>query len=99
MAPEYSKAAVGLSPMVPLYAVDCDNDGNKRLCAEQGVQGFPTIKVVILVFYRINNILTRVLAIPAWRTVQTCQLRQRSKNCYQLLLLGFSEYSTWCEAF
>ncbi|KAH9951112.1 thioredoxin-like protein [Amylocystis lapponica] len=45
MAPEYSKAAVGLSPMVPLYAVDCDADTNKRLCAEQGVQGFPTVKL------------------------------------------------------
>ncbi|KZT07343.1 thioredoxin-like protein [Laetiporus sulphureus 93-53] len=45
MAPEYSKAAEALSPMVPLYAVDCDQDANKRLCSEQGVQGFPTVKL------------------------------------------------------
>ncbi|KAI0788886.1 hypothetical protein C8Q75DRAFT_719079 [Abortiporus biennis] len=45
MAPEYSKAALGLYPLVPMYAVDCDNQNNKRLCAEQGVQGFPTIKL------------------------------------------------------
>lgn len=35
MAPEYSKAAKGLHPLVPLYAVDCDDEGNKRLCADQ----------------------------------------------------------------
>ncbi|GBE86733.1 thioredoxin-like protein [Sparassis latifolia] len=45
MAPEFSKAAVALTPMVPLYAVDCDDEANKRLCAEQGVQGFPTVKL------------------------------------------------------
>ncbi|KAJ7173600.1 hypothetical protein C8R46DRAFT_893146 [Mycena filopes] len=45
MAPEYSKAALGLHPLLPLYAVDCDEEKNKRLCAEQGVQGFPTVKL------------------------------------------------------
>ncbi|KAJ7460709.1 thioredoxin-like protein [Mycena latifolia] len=45
MAPEYSKAALGLHPLIPLYAVDCDEDKNKRLCSEQGVQGFPTVKL------------------------------------------------------
>lgn len=45
LAPEYSKAALGLYPLVPSYAVDCDNPTNKRLCAEQGIQGFPTLKV------------------------------------------------------
>ncbi|KAF7289412.1 Protein disulfide isomerase [Mycena chlorophos] len=45
MAPEYSKAALGLHPLIPFYAVDCDADQNKRLCAEQGVQGFPTVKM------------------------------------------------------
>ena len=33
MVPEYSKAAVGLHPLIPLYAVDCDE--NRSLCAEQ----------------------------------------------------------------
>ncbi|EGN91741.1 hypothetical protein SERLA73DRAFT_192065 [Serpula lacrymans var. lacrymans S7.3] len=45
MAPEYSKAAKSLHPLVPLYAVDCDVESNKRLCADQGVQGFPTVKL------------------------------------------------------
>jgi len=45
MAPEYSKAALGLYPLIPSYAVDCDVEKNKRLCAEQGVQGFPTVKL------------------------------------------------------
>jgi len=45
MAPEYSKAALGLYPLVPTYAVDCDDDANKRLCAEQDVKGFPTVKL------------------------------------------------------
>ncbi|KAF8631706.1 hypothetical protein AX15_002233 [Amanita polypyramis BW_CC] len=45
MVPEYSKAAQSLHPLIPAYAVDCDNDANKRLCSEQRVQGFPTLKV------------------------------------------------------
>ncbi|KAF9068393.1 thioredoxin-like protein [Rhodocollybia butyracea] len=43
MVPEYSKAASGLHPLIPTYAVDCDADANKPLCAEQGVKGFPTL--------------------------------------------------------
>lgn len=35
LAPEYSKAAKGLHPLVPLYAVDCDEEGNKGLCANE----------------------------------------------------------------
>jgi hypothetical protein len=31
--------------IVPVVAVDCDAESNKKLCAEQGVRGFPTIKV------------------------------------------------------
>ncbi|KAJ8496035.1 hypothetical protein ONZ51_g1338 [Trametes cubensis] len=44
LAPEYSQAAVSVYPMIPFYAVDCDKQSNKRLCADQGVQGFPTLK-------------------------------------------------------
>lgn len=33
MVPEYNKAALGLHPLIPLYAVDCDE--NRSLCAEQ----------------------------------------------------------------
>lgn len=45
MAPEYAKAADKLHPLVPTYAIDCDDEKNKPLCAEQRVQGFPTVKV------------------------------------------------------
>jgi protein disulfide-isomerase A6 len=31
--------------MVPFYAVDCDAEENKPLCAKEGIKGFPTIKV------------------------------------------------------
>ncbi|CAL1714404.1 unnamed protein product [Somion occarium] len=43
MAPELNKAALGLYPLIPTYAVDCDK--YKGFCAKQGVQGFPTVKV------------------------------------------------------
>lgn len=33
MVPEYSKAARGLHPLIPFYAVDCDE--NRALCTEQ----------------------------------------------------------------
>jgi protein disulfide-isomerase A6 len=45
MTPEYEKAAKRLAPLVPLYAVDCDAEANKPLCAQEGVRGFPTVKV------------------------------------------------------
>ncbi|KDQ19485.1 hypothetical protein BOTBODRAFT_126348 [Botryobasidium botryosum FD-172 SS1] len=44
LAPEYIRAAESMSPLVAFYAVDCDDEANKRLCGEQGIQGFPTIK-------------------------------------------------------
>ncbi|PPQ65248.1 hypothetical protein CVT24_011403 [Panaeolus cyanescens] len=45
MVPEYEKAALGLYPLIPTYAVNCHAEKNKRLCADQGVQGFPTVKL------------------------------------------------------
>ncbi|WVR05653.1 protein disulfide-isomerase domain [Kwoniella sp. DSM 27419] len=44
LAPEYTSAASSLSPLIPFYAVDCDDQSNKPLCAEYGIKGFPTIK-------------------------------------------------------
>jgi len=44
LTPEFIKAAESLAPLIPFYAVDCDAEENKRLCSEQGVKGFPTIK-------------------------------------------------------
>jgi protein disulfide-isomerase A6 len=45
LAPAYKKAAENLKGLVSLAAIDCDDEKNKRICAEYGVQGFPTIKV------------------------------------------------------
>lgn len=45
MIPEYSKAAQSLNPLIPAYAIDCDNEANKFLCSGQRVQGFPTLKL------------------------------------------------------
>lgn len=44
MAPHYSKAAESLSPLIPFYNVNCDEQVNKPLCSKQGIKGFPTIK-------------------------------------------------------
>ena len=44
-APAWSRAAETLSPLIPFYNVDCDEEANKRFCASEGVQGYPTIKV------------------------------------------------------
>jgi len=45
LAPEYQKAAKGLKGVVNVGAVDCDQDTNKQVCGQYGIQGFPTIKV------------------------------------------------------
>ena len=48
MVPEYSKAAVGLHPLIPLYAVDCDE--NRALCAEQARLSVHTKIATVLTF-------------------------------------------------
>lgn len=45
LAPEYLKAAKSMDPLVKFYAVDCDEEKNKPLCGQQGIKGFPTVKV------------------------------------------------------
>jgi len=45
LVPELIRAADGLQSLIPVYAVDCEDAQNKQLCAEQGVQGFPTVKL------------------------------------------------------
>ncbi|KAJ2741140.1 hypothetical protein GGI20_005396 [Coemansia sp. BCRC 34301] len=47
LVPEYEKAAKRAqgSGIGKFYAVDCDNDKNRGLCARFNVQGFPTLKV------------------------------------------------------
>lgn len=46
MKPAYEKAAKNLAGLAKVAAVNCDDDLNKRLCAEMGVEGFPTLKIV-----------------------------------------------------
>ena len=47
MVPEMSKAAIGLHPLIGTYAVDCDDDVNKQLCAQQ-VCPFPSLQASLL---------------------------------------------------
>ena len=46
LAPAYTKAAEHMAGMFTFAAVDCNEDSNRPLCAEFGVQGFPTIKLM-----------------------------------------------------
>jgi thiol-disulfide isomerase/thioredoxin len=43
LAPEYAIAAKSLSPFIPFYAVDCDEQANKQLCAKYEVKGYVPI--------------------------------------------------------
>jgi len=45
LKPIYEKAAQSLKGLAKVAAIDCDEEKNKRLCGEYGVQGFPTLKV------------------------------------------------------
>ena len=47
LAPEYSSAAAKLestSPSIPLANVECV-DAGKKTCEEQGIKGYPTLKI------------------------------------------------------
>lgn len=45
LKPAYEKAAKNLQGFANVAAVNCDEDENKQLCGQQGVQGFPTLKI------------------------------------------------------
>ncbi|KAF9381465.1 protein disulfide isomerase (PDI) protein [Podila verticillata] len=45
LTPHYKAAAKNLHGIVKLGAIDCDDDQNKPICGQYGIQGFPTIKV------------------------------------------------------
>lgn len=47
LVPEYERAAKRASTqgIAKFYAVDCDKEKNRGLCAQYNVQGFPTLKV------------------------------------------------------
>ncbi|KAK2055012.1 thioredoxin-domain-containing protein [Colletotrichum caudatum] len=42
----YEKAAKNLNGLAKVAAVDCDEETNKPLCGQFGIQGFPTLKIV-----------------------------------------------------
>lgn len=44
LAPQYVRVATELDGVVKIAYVDCEEDKSKSLCAEYGIQGFPTIK-------------------------------------------------------
>ncbi|KAK1569792.1 uncharacterized protein LY79DRAFT_67494 [Colletotrichum navitas] len=46
LKPAYEKAAKNLNGLAKVAAVDCDEEANKPLCGQFGVQGFPTLKIV-----------------------------------------------------
>ncbi|KAH8901025.1 thioredoxin-domain-containing protein [Thozetella sp. PMI_491] len=46
LKPAYEKAATSLEGVAKVAAVNCDEDANKGLCGQMGVQGFPTLKIV-----------------------------------------------------
>lgn len=45
LAPTMKKVAKRLNELVQVVTVNCDVESNKPLCAENGVEGFPTLKV------------------------------------------------------
>ncbi|BGP39703.1 hypothetical protein JCM10450v2_003672 [Rhodotorula kratochvilovae] len=45
LAPDLDKVADSLKGIVNVVNVDCDADENKPLCGQEGVQGFPTLKL------------------------------------------------------
>ena len=65
MAPEYGKAAGSLSPLVPFYAVDCDAESNRQLCASQ--VSTPPLRVVDV---RHESTLTRVQEVQGFPTLK-----------------------------
>jgi len=45
LAPQYKLAAKKLKGLAKVVAVNCDDDNNKPICGQMGIQGFPTVKV------------------------------------------------------
>lgn len=47
LKPAYEKVAKNLEGLAKVAAVNCDDDANKPFCGRMGVQGFPTLKIVV----------------------------------------------------
>ncbi|KAI9025105.1 hypothetical protein CLU79DRAFT_746284 [Phycomyces nitens] len=45
LTPEWKKAANNLKGLVNVAAVNCDEEANRPVCSQYGIQGFPTIKI------------------------------------------------------
>ena len=45
LKPKYHKVAKRLDGIVQVASVNCDLAKNSQLCSEQGIQGFPTVKI------------------------------------------------------
>ncbi|KAL0088345.1 hypothetical protein J3Q64DRAFT_1725209 [Phycomyces blakesleeanus] len=45
LTPEWKKAANNLKGLVTVAAVNCDEEANRPVCSQYGIQGFPTIKI------------------------------------------------------
>lgn len=46
LQPAYEKVAKSLEGLAKVAAIDCDEEKNKQFCSMQGVQGFPSLKIV-----------------------------------------------------
>ncbi|KAJ6144192.1 hypothetical protein N7470_008087 [Penicillium chermesinum] len=47
LKPAYEKAAQNLNGLAKVAAINCDEDENKPFCGQMGVQGFPTLKIIV----------------------------------------------------
>ncbi|KAJ3576551.1 hypothetical protein NP233_g364 [Leucocoprinus birnbaumii] len=45
LASDFEKAALGLHPFIPVYAVNCDKETNRKLCKEELIEKYPTVKL------------------------------------------------------
>jgi len=61
LAPAYKKAAEHMVGIFTFAAVDCDQAANRGLCAEFGIQGFPTLKLMKSVNGKLQQIGTSFL--------------------------------------
>lgn len=86
MVPEYSKAALGLHPLIPAYAVDCDE--NRALCAEQVC--FTSLRNALGksadTFSGSEGLSNREI-IPPWQGPGSYLIPALRANCERILLL------------
>ncbi|KZF26061.1 thioredoxin-domain-containing protein [Xylona heveae TC161] len=47
LKPAYEKAARNLQGLAKVAAVNCDDESNQAFCGSMGIQGFPSLKIVV----------------------------------------------------